>query len=331
MLLVTIPVASGIGPVGIAPGTAARVVGHHLLDWPHAVTWDSSDDAIIWLIRIPRVLLGVVVGAGLAIAGVALQAMVRNVLAEPYLLGVTSGATTGAALTIAFGVASGLGASALSVSAFVGALGATAAVFLIARTGGRVTAIRMLLAGVMIGYLLSAATSALIFASNDPNAASSVLFWLLGTLSLAQYHAVGIAALAVAGCFVVHLLWARRFDALAIGDDTAQALGVNPSRFRAQALVVVALCVGVVVAVSGGIGFVGLVVPHIARRLVGGAHRRVFPVAALLGAIFLIWADVLARTAFQPAELPIGIVTAVLGAPFLLVLIKRFHGAAAAA
>lgn len=158
-----------------------------------------------------------------------------------------------------------------------------------------------------------------------------MLFWLLGTLSLAQYHAVGIAALAVTACFVVGVLWARRFDALAIGDDTAQALGVNPSRFRAQALVVVALCVGVVVAVSGGIGFVGLVVPHIARRLVGGVHRRVFPVAALLGAVFLIWADVLARTAFQPAELPIGIVTAVLGAPFLLVLIKRFHGAAAAA
>ncbi|MGH3753550.1 MAG: FecCD family ABC transporter permease [Pseudonocardiaceae bacterium] len=325
LLVVTLPVAVGLGPVGIAPGTATRIVTYHLVGWPQAVSWSGAEDSIVWLVRMPRVVLGAVVGAGLALTGAALQAMVRNVLADPYILGVTSGASTGAAATILFGVGAAVGASSLTASAFVGALAATAALYLLARVGGQITAIRLLLAGVTIGYVLSAATSFLIFASDTPEGARAVLFWLLGSLSLARWSSVGIAVLVVGAALVALVLWGRRFDALAIGDDTARTLGVPPTRFRIQALAVVSLCVGAVVAVSGGIGFVGLVVPHVARLCVGGAHRRVYPVAALIGAIFLVWADVVARIAFAPRELPLGIVTAVVGAPLLIILVRRFH------
>jgi iron complex transport system permease protein len=186
--------------------------------------------------------------------------------------------------------------------------------------------VRLLLSGVAVGYALYAATSFLIFASGSAEGARSVLFWLLGFLGLARWSTPLAIVLAVVALTVALLvLWGQRMDALALGDETSLTLGTDPSRFRVQLLVVVALCVGVVVAASGGIGFVGLVIPHLARRLVGGAHRRVVPVAALLGAVFLIWADVAARTVLAPRELPIGILTALVGAPFLLVLIRRFH------
>jgi iron complex transport system permease protein len=328
LLAGTLPVAVGLGPVAIAPGTVAQIIGHHLFGWPQAGAWSESDDSIVWLVRMPRVLLGAVVGAALATTGVALQAMVRNVLADPYLLGVTSGASTGAAASILFGVGASIGASSLTTSAFAGAMVATGAVFLLARVGGRLTSIRLLLAGVAVGYMLSAATSFLIFASDAPEGARAVLFWLLGSLGQARWSSVALAGPIVLASLALLMLWGRRFDALAIGDDTAQTLGVSPARLRVQALVVVALCVGAVVAVSGGIGFVGLIVPHIARLCVGGVHRRVLPVAALLGAVFLVMADIVARMAFDPREMPLGIVTAVVGAPMLLILVRRLRAPA---
>ncbi|MGH3975802.1 MAG: FecCD family ABC transporter permease, partial [Pseudonocardiaceae bacterium] len=179
----------------------------------------------------------------------------------------------------------------LTASAFVGAMAAAAALYLLARVGGQITSIRLLLAGVTIGYVLYAVTSFLISASDTPEGARAVLFWLLGSLSLARWSSVGLAALIVVAALATLVLWGRRFDALAIGDDTARTLGVPPTRFRIQALALVSLCVGAAVAVSGGIGFVGLVVPHVARLCVGGAHQRVYPVAALIGAVFLVWAD----------------------------------------
>ncbi len=323
VLLVSVPVAVGLGPVPVPAATAAAVVGHHLLAVPAVPTWTPAEDTIVWLVRTPRVLLGAAVGAALAVAGVALQTLVRNVLAEPYLLGVSSGASTGAALVILFGAGASAGVGALTGSAFVGALLATAVVFVLARSGGRITGVRLLLAGVAVGYVLQAVTSFLVFASNSPEGARAVLFWLLGSLAQARWTSVGPLVLATAVTTVVLLGWARRLDALAMGDETARALGTEPARLRAAALVAVALCVGAAVAVSGGIGFVGLVVPHIARLAVGGSHRALLPVAALIGAVFLLWADVAARLAFAPQELPLGIVTAIAGAPLLFVLVRR--------
>ncbi|WP_116951136.1 FecCD family ABC transporter permease [Jiangella endophytica] len=327
-LLVTVVLAVGLGAVGIGPATVARIVGHHTLGSPAGVTWTQAEDSIVWQVRLPRVLLGAVVGAALAVCGVALQAMVRNLLADPYLLGVTSGASTGAAAAILFGLGAGFGENALSASAFLGALAASAAVFVVARAGGRITSLRLLMAGVAVGYALYAATSFLIFASDSAEGARSVLFWLLGSLGLARWGLpLAIVVVIVGLTLAALLLWSRRLDALAIGDETAHTLGVPPTRFRVQLLIVVSLCVGAVVAASGGIGFVGLVIPHVARRFVGAAHGRVVPVAALMGAIFLVWADVVARTVLEPRELPIGIITALVGAPFLLILVRRFHSA----
>jgi iron complex transport system permease protein len=327
LLVVTLPWAIALGPVRVPAGTVVDVVTHHLFGAPRTPHWTGAVDSIVWRVRVPRVLLGAIVGAGLAVTGAALQAMVRNVLADPYILGVTAGASTGAAAYILFGFGVGavFGVGSLTVSAFVGAMAATWALFLLARVGGRITSVRLLLAGVSIGYVLSAATSFLIFASPAAEGARDVLFWLLGSLTLASWASLVPAALVVGTVLALLILWGRRFDALAVGDDTARALGVSPARFRIQALVVVALCVGGVVAVAGGIGFVGLVIPHVARLCVGSAHRRLYPVAALIGASFLVWADVAARTVLVPRELPLGIVTAAVGAPLLFVLVRRFH------
>lgn len=298
---------------------------HHLTGIGE-VSWSIPRDAIVWDVRLPRVILGAAVGAGLAVSGMALQAMVRNVLADPYLLGVSSGASSGAAAAILFGAGAGLGQHALPVSAFLGAMAASALVLLVARSGGRVTSIRLLLAGVAVGYALYALTSFLIFASDSAEGSRSVLFWLLGSLGLAGWGAPLVIAVAVPTLTMLVLLHAgRRLDALSIGDETAQTLGLSPDRLRVRLLMLVALCIGVVVSAAGSIGFVGLVIPHLARRAVGSSHRVAIPVAALMGAVFLVWADVVARTLLAPQEIPIGILTSLVGAPFLLVLIRRMR------
>ncbi|GAB7039606.1 MULTISPECIES: FecCD family ABC transporter permease [Catenuloplanes] len=324
-LIVTGLVAVGTGAIAIDPATVARIIGHKTLAMT-AGDWTPPQEAIVWQVRLPRVLLGMTVGAGLAICGVALQAMVRNVLADPYLLGINSGASSGAAAALLFGAGAGFGQYALSGSAFAGALAASLLVFLIARSGGRVTSIRLLLAGVAVGYALYAATSFLIFASGSAEGSRSVMFWLLGSLGLARWDGLlAVTAVIVVGTMAYLTVVGRRLDVLAVGDETAHTLGVSPDRFRMRLLVIVSLAIGVLVSASGSIGFVGLVVPHLARRIVGAAHVRVVPVAALLGAILLVWADVVARVLLAPQEIPIGIITSLLGAPFLLVLIRRLH------
>lgn len=278
-------------------------------------------DPIVQTLRIPRVLLGCAVGAGLATAGVIVQAVVRNALADPYIVGVHSGASCGAAAAILCGIGTGLG---LQFMAFLGALAATVLVFLLARAGGQLTAVRLLLSGVAIGYALSALTSFMIFASDSPEASRSVMFWLLGSLSLASWGAPLAAVFAVLAIVMLCLLlFSSHIDALSLGDTTALSLGIRPQRFRTLLLLLACLLIGTVVALSGAIGFVGLVVPHLARRLVGASHRLVVPLSAFLGAILVIWADIGARTLLTPQELPIGIITALVGTPMLLVLIQQ--------
>ena len=315
-------VAIGVGPVAIAPDVAARIIAREL-GLGLESTWDDSEHAIVWLIRLPRVLLGAFVGAALAMSGVVIQALVRNPLADPYLLGISSGASTGAAASILFGVGSGLGAIALTGSAFLGALLAIVLVLSIARIGGRLVTSRLVFAGIAVGFALTALTNFLVFASESRDGTRAVLFWMLGSLAQARWASVPLLVVAILAAVAVFMLWSRRFDALAIGDDTALALGTDPTRFRALAAVAVSLTVAAAVAVSGLIGFVGLVVPHIARRLVGGRHRILVPTAALLGAVLLVAADALARIAFAPRELPLGILTALIGTPLLIALVRR--------
>lgn len=317
----------GIGPVRIPPATVLQVLLDHLAPWTeHAGAVDAATDSIVWAVRVPRVMLGAAVGACLAVCGATLQAMVRNMLADPYILGVSGGASTGAAGAILFGVGAALGDAAQSVLAFAGALAAALLVFVIARTNGQVTSLRLLLSGVAVGYALSAMTSLMIFSSDSAEGSRSVMFWMLGSLSLARWNAflwIAVAA-AVLGT-VVLVLWGRVLDALGSGDETAHGLGISPDRARIAFLVICSLCTAAAVAATGSIGFVGLVIPHLARRLVGAGHRMLIPACALLGALFLLWADVVARVVMEPRELPIGVLTAAVGAPFLLILVRRLH------
>lgn len=331
-LVVTLVLSVGVGSVSVSPVDSARILAHHLFGSTLDLSGDlPRHDAVIWTIRAPRVVLGAAVGAGLAVAGVILQACVRNILADPYVLGVNSGASVGAAAAILTGIGAGFGDYALQTSAFLGAILASFIVFGVAGAAGRITATRLIMAGVAVGYALSALTSFMIFASDSAEKSRSVMFWLLGSLGLASWSgpllAVVVTVLAITA---VLLVIAPRLDALAAGDDTALALGVNPDRMRVLLLVLSCLLVGTVVAMAGSIGFVGLVVPHLARRLVGGSHRAVLPVSALLGAVLLCWADIGARTLLAPQEIPIGIITAIVGAPFLLLLVNRMHKGVAA-
>ncbi|AIG64648.1 ABC transporter permease [Corynebacterium atypicum] len=328
VLAATFIVGVGAGPVSVPAEASLAIIAHHLFGAPLGADL-ALHDAIIWEIRLPRIVLGGLVGAGLALSGAVLQTLVRNLLADPFVLGVNSGASTGAALAILFGLGAGFGDYALQGSAFVGALAASLLLYAVARSQGRLTSIRLLMAGVAIGYALSAVTSFLIFASDSAESSRSVMFWLLGSLGLARWDGpLAVVAVVVALSTAVLMLVSRNLDALSVGDDTALTAGVNPERFRAFMLVVVCLLVGAIVPMAGSISFVGLVVPHLARRFVGGSHRVVIPISAPMGAILLIWADIGARTLLAPRELSIGIITALVGAPFLLILVRRMHASA---
>lgn len=288
---------------------------------------NKAIETIVWDLRLPRALLAVVVGAGLSIAGCAIQTLVRNPLADPYLLGVSSGASVGATAVITFGVLSGFGLWSTSIGALLGALGAALAVYLVAMAQGGLTPIRLVLSGVVLSSAFSAIASFLVFKGPDPRAAQSVLHWLLGSVSGAQWDRIPLATSVVLICLTLLLLGSSWLDALAWGPDAAAALGVPVGALRQGLFVLLAVLVGVLVAVSGGIGFVGLVIPHLCRMVVGSLHRRLLPLAASVGGLFLLWVDVISRVIVAPTEMPLGVVTGLIGAPvFLIVMGRRNYG-----
>ncbi|WP_395571837.1 FecCD family ABC transporter permease [Streptomyces sp. BK79] len=321
-LPVSLACGAGIG----ASGIAWSEVLHYL--WA-GLTGGSIDPdevpsyLIVWELRFPRAVLAAVVGAGLAAVGVAVQAMVRNALADPFVLGISSGAAVGANAVLIFGALGALGIWALSTAAFVSALAAMLLVYAIARTPRGLTPLRLVLTGTAMYYGFSAVTTFMVFAAEHGEAARSAMMWLLGSLGGASWSSVPIAAGAVlAG--LLHLGWsARRLNALAMGDETAAALGVDPGRLRKELFLTTAAVTGAVVAVSGAIGFVGLMVPHAARMLVGADHRRLLAVAPPAGAVLLIWVDILSRVVLAPAELPLGVLTAAIGVPCFVLLMRR--------
>ena len=286
---------------------------------------DPTYDTIVWELRAPRVLMALVVGAGLSIAGACMQTLVRNPLADPYLLGVSSGAGVGATLVIVLGALSGLGIWALSFGALGGALVATALVFGISIAQGGITPLRLVLTGVVMSAAFSSVSSFLVFYSADPRATQSVLFWLLGSLSGSVWAQVLPSVIAVSLAVAVLMALHSWLDALAAGPEVAASLGVPVVGLRITLFVLVSVLVGVLVAVSGGIGFVGLVVPHLARIVVGARHRCVLPVAAVGGALFMLWVDVAARVSVRPQEIPLSVVTGLVGAPVFLLLLGRRH------
>lgn len=325
-LVVSVTVAAIIGPVWVPPMTVWKVALHETTgllnpDWP------TSDAQIVWQIRLPRVLLAVVVGAGLSVVGTALQAAVRNPLADPFLLGGSSGASVGAVLVITGGLQL-FGVYSLSAAAFAGAAAAFVLVLGLARSpGGHISPLRLVLAGVAVSYALSAVTSFLVLRAEDPEEVRSVLFWTLGSLSGARWEYLTLPAAALIAGTILLLAYSRSLNALLLGEESAITLGVHAGTFRRRLLLLCGLLTGTMVAVSGSIGFIGLMVPHMVRLVTGADHRRVLPAAALSGAILLVWVDVVARTVIAPQEMPLGIVTSLIGAPFFLWLMRRNKGA----
>jgi iron complex transport system permease protein len=318
LLAVAMTAGVAVGSVGIAPLTVWWVVFDHLTGRP----WSSTADAIVWEIRLPRVLLAAIVGAALTTAGTVVQVLVRNALADPFLLGISSGASVGATSVLLFGAFASLGLWALSFGSILGALAAMIVVFVVSRQGGRLAPLQLTLCGVVMAGLFESITSFLIFRGN-PQATQSVLFWLLGSFGNASWSQLPGPALGLAAAMVYLFSQARSLNALAMGSDAATSLGVDVPRLRRNLFVVTSLIAGLAVAVSGVIGFVGLVVPHIVRLTVGSDHRRTLPVGVLVGAAFMVLADLLARTIVAPQEMPIGVITAILGAPTLIFLIRR--------
>lgn len=322
-VLASVTVAVTIGPADLTPAEVWRSVVAHLghlvgvVDDPTAGLGPLRD-GIVWELRLPRVLTAAFVGAGLAVAGAVMQSLTRNPLADPYLLGLSSGASLGAVAVLVLGAA-----LLLPVAAFAGALLALVAALWLAGAGGPLTPGRMVLAGVAVSQAAAAATSFVIVWSATGDSYREILSWLLGSVAGAGWGSVAIAGVAVAVTGVVLLASAGTLDAFAFGDTAASALGVDVARTRWTLLTVVALLVGALVAVSGSIGFLGLVVPHAVRLVVGPGHRRLLPLSVLVGAVVLVWADTLARSAFAPREVPVGIVTALIGAPVFAALLWR--------
>ncbi|MCL3860284.1 iron chelate uptake ABC transporter family permease subunit [Actinotalea sp. K2] len=322
LLLASLTLAVTVGPADIAPTDVWRSLGHHLAVALGAAppgpdpTLGLLRDGIVWELRLPRVLTAAAVGAGLGVAGAVMQSLTRNPLADPYLLGLSSGASLGAVAVLVLGVT-----VLLPVAAFAGAVLALVAALSLAGSLGTLTPARTVLAGLAVAQLCAAATSFVIFWSATGDSYREILSWLMGSLGGATWGSVSIAGTAVLLLGPVLLANARTLDAFAFGDTAAAALGIGVARTRWSLLTVVALLTGGLVAVSGSIGFVGLILPHAVRLVVGAGHRRLLPLTALLGASFLVWADTVARTVFAPRELPVGIVTAFLGAPVFAFLL----------
>ena len=292
--------------------------------------WDfeSHHEAIVLSIRLPRILLGILIGGGLAVAGAAMQGLFRNPLADPGLIGVSSGAAVAAVATIVLGATvldfatQALGPFALSIAAFGGGAATTLLVYRLSLVHGTVSVSTMLLAGIAINAVAGAITGVFTFVADDAQL-RSLTFWSMGSLGGATWPAVAAAAPFTGLATLAVLRYARPLNALLLGEAEAGHLGCNVERLKRSVVLLVALSVGAAVAVAGIIGFVGLVVPHLLRLTLGPDHRFLLPGAALLGASLLLGADLIARTLVAPAELPIGIVTAIIGGPFFMYLLQR--------
>ncbi len=316
-------VSVSLGAVNISLSKSWSILGHRFLGFSGPGKWTASDSSIILDLRLPRILSGALVGSALAMAGSVLQALLRNPLADPFVLGISSGAAVGAVLAILFGLgATFLGAYAVPGSAFGGALFTLFLVYFIARVEGRAPTNTMLLAGVIVSSFFSAVIMFLISATSDEQI-YNVTFWLMGNLEYMASQSLGIIFLFLMVGGGILLALARDFNLLALGEEPASELGVDVERVKKTAFIFASLITGAVVSVSGLIGFVGLIVPHVVRMIWGPDHRFLLPASALVGAMLMVVADTLARTVMAPTEIPVGVVTAMGGAPFFVYLLRK--------
>lgn len=327
LLVFSILFAVTVGSADLSIGQVYGVIFYKLfgLGDPQTMASGAIHD-IVWLIRLPRIVLGMAVGMGLAVVGVVMQAIVKNPLADPYVLGISSGASLGATIAILLSVGA-FGTNSVGLCAFIGAMLASFAVIWISGLGGRITSIKLVLSGVAMSSMCSAFSNMIVYTANDANRFMTVTFWLMGSLASARWESNAVILLIVLIATLFFISQSRVLNLMLLGDDTAITLGTNLQTYRRLYLIVASVMVGFVVYSSGVIGFVGLIIPHFVRGLFGVDHRRLLPLSALCGSIFLIWADVVARTILPRTELPIGVLISVVGAPiFILLLVKKTYG-----
>lgn len=318
VLLVSIVVSTTIGAGELAVAESLQVIGAKLGFWESDLS--PIRQAIVWELRLPRVLMAVTCGAGLGVCGAVLQSLLRNPLADPYLLGISAGASTGAVTVVVLGL--GVGAAGLTIGACAGSLVAFVLVMVLTAMAGGGRA-RVILAGVAATQLFSALTSYIVIVSADAEQTRGVMFWLLGSLARARWEGVVLTALVCVAALAICLSRAADLDAFAFGERSATSLGVDVRRLRGVLLPTTALLTATLVASAGAIGFVGLVLPHAARLLVGPSHRLSLPTTALLGAILVLWVDALGRMVAAPVEVPVGVITALVGVPVFVALLAR--------
>ena len=328
LLLLSLLAAVSFGTMSIPIGDVYHVILHELFGVGDPQVWGKGGvHDVVWLIRLPRLLLALGVGMGLSVCGVVMQAIVKNPLADPYVLGVSSGAYLGATAAVMLGGGAFLAGSAMGLMGCIGAFAVSLGVMVLANLGGRANSVKLLLAGTALSTICSAFSSFLIFIRNDDHASAAIVKWSMGGLAGADYASDVLILLVMIGGTL--FLWSqyRNLNLMLLGDEAAVTLGTDLHKWRLLYLLVASLLVGFSVYKAGMIGFVGLVIPHVLRMLVGTDRKKLIPLSALLGAIFLIWADVLCRTVLPGNELPIGILTSMVGAPvFLYLMVRKTYG-----
>lgn len=325
ILILTIVVAVGIGSTYIEPGVVYKVLVNEVLNLNLLeASQDTMIKNIIWEIRLPRVILGGLCGAGLAICGVLMQCVTKNPIAEPYILGISSGASFGAVAIIVLGGAVSLGITTITTGAFIGSMISGVLVFAIGTQMGKTTSTtRLVLSGMAISTIFSSLTNLLIYFADNANQAKSAMFWTVGSLGGAKWDVLLFPFIILIIVITVAFTMSKSLDILLLGDDSAVILGINVATTKSIILILATLLTSTLVAICGAIGFIGLVIPHICRTMVGSDHKKLIVLSSLTGAIFLILSDILARGLIPPIEIPIGIITSLIGGPFFLYLISH--------
>ncbi|SFG29870.1 iron complex transport system permease protein [Lachnospiraceae bacterium C7] len=292
-----------------------------------AIDWESSTESIIWNIRLPRVMLAFLVGAGLSLSGILMQALTRNAMADPYVLGISSGASCGAVTVIMYGIFGFMGSFHIAFGAMIGATISILLAMKIATSSNRITAEQLVLSGIAVSTLFSAITNLIIYYSKTgSDKVRTAMYWMMGSLNGATWTKVGFVFVIFVICVIVITFLSTSLDVLMLGDEAAITLGLDLMTIKIGTIAICTILTGSIVSVSGVIGFIGLIIPHITRGIVGSKHGRLIPASILIGGVFMMLCDLLSRVVVAPEELPVGVLTAMFGAPFFLWMIKQSHG-----
>ncbi len=325
ILIFSMVIATNIGAVDVESSTVFKIVVHKLSGGRYFDNsqWSYATESIIWNLRFPKVIITAITGAGLALAGVFMQVLTKNPLADPFILGISSGASSGATSAILLGSLPVIGQVSLQLGAFIGSIISILVVFVVAGKGWNYGTTRLVLVGMAVSSLFSAITNFIIFITPNAHKVANALFWMTGSFSGVSWSdVIPSAAVLIIGLLVTAPL-NHHLDAMLLGEDLARTKGVDTKKVKLIIIIVSTLITSVLVSMTGIIGFVGLVIPHISRLLIGSTHKKMIPFCLVIGAIFMVLADMVARICIAPSEMPVGVITALIGVPFFLAMIRK--------